>query len=113
MRVLVIHRSERVRALRIQAEQDVILVRRTHEVSGEIKLPFRQVNLWLQSLKRFFVFQREHNDGRSGVVGSGRHQQMKDCAHPFELLGNPARLLLIGIGEHYKVRGSHFKPVIG
>ena len=46
------------------------------------------------------------------AVGGGRHQKVKDGAHPFKLGGNAASLLLVGVCEHNEVLGAHFKPVI-
>src|ERR1700733_1220968 len=98
--------------LRIQAEQDVVLVWRTHEKPGKVNLPFRQIGFRFKGLHGLLVLQCKQDDWGPGTVRSCWHKDMKHCAHPFKLAGDMDALLFTTIREHDKVLAAHFKPMV-
>ena len=113
MRVLVINRSKRVLILGIQAQQNVVFVRRSHKEPAELQLAGCQVGLRLQRLKALLIFGREYNDGRYRIDINLGKECLKHPAHPLELISNVAGLLLVRVGEHSEMGTAHFKPLFG
>jgi hypothetical protein len=63
VRVLVIDGSVRVRARRVEQNQNVASLGNGEKVSDDVDLSFAQIRRWLECLQRALVLHSEHEDG--------------------------------------------------
>src|SRR5580704_10727540 len=70
--VFVINRCVGMLALRIEPQQNVVLIRRPHEKAGKLNLTLGQISLRLKRLEVFLVLESQDDNRSSGIdVGAG------------------------------------------
>jgi hypothetical protein len=96
--------------LRVETQQNVILVGIPQKQAGQIHCSLRPISLRLQWLKTSLVPDRDHADRRNRVnIGLGK-QGLKHPAHALKLIGNVPPLLFAGIGHDGEMRTPHLHP---
>src|SRR5580698_7062880 len=110
MGVLVIHHRIRMLALRIEAQQNVVLVCSAQEQPAQLELSSCQILRWLQPAEILFVFDGQHGDGTQRIDWYLREQCVEDGAHALELIGYAAGLLFIRIADYGEVRTAYLDP---
>jgi hypothetical protein len=100
-------------ALRIQAHENIILIRRPQKKAAQLELPFRQIRWRLKRSEVFLVPDCQHDNGRTVVNGEMRKCYVKDRAHALKLVRDTTSSFLVCIRYHGEMLAADLQPVLG